>query len=155
VTALGPAPTAPGTFLCPRCGHALRDEQAWCLDCGLAARTRVHPPPSWRVPVALSCVVLALLAAGIAVALVTLLDTPQATPAPATVTVPATTATPPAATFPTTAPTPTTATPTVTTPPTATAPVLPTPPSAQGGATQPTTPLNGGGANGGGQGAVK
>lgn len=114
----------PGTLLCPRCGSALQGDQSWCLDCGLAARTRIHPPPSWRLPVLVTCVVLALLAAGIAVALVALLDTPQSTPAPATVTVPATATAPttPAATVPTattplaTAPTtvPTTTTPTVT-----------------------------------------
>lgn len=124
MTAVGqpPASRSAGTLLCPRCGTALGDEQAWCLECGLAARTRVHPPPSWRVPIALTCVVLALLAAGIAVALVTLLDTPETAPAPTTVVVPAA-STPPATTVPTTttpaatAPTvPTTSTPTTTTP---------------------------------------
>jgi hypothetical protein len=117
VTAVGRPPAAPGTLLCPRCGSALRDDQSWCLECGLAARTRVHPPPSWRLPIALTCVLLALAAAGIAVALVTLLDTPESAPAPTTVTVPAATA-PPAST-PTTVPT----TPTV---PTTTTPTTPT-----------------------------
>ena len=102
----GPAVArTPGALLCPRCGNTLRDDQGWCLECGLAARTRVHPPPSWRVPVVLTCVLLALLAAGIAVALVTLLDTPESTPAPTTVTVPAATTprpTTPSATVPTT-----------------------------------------------------
>jgi hypothetical protein len=108
VSALHPTPTTPGTFLCPRCGGALRHDQAWCLECGLAARTRIHPPPSWRVPVAVTCVALALLAAGIAFTLYTLLDTPQPPPAATTVTVPAT--------APTTVP-PTTTAPAVTTPP--------------------------------------
>lgn len=86
----------PGALLCPRCGSALRDEQAWCLECGYAARTRVHPPPSWRLPIAMTLVLLALLAAGIVLGLVTLLDRQDA-PAPATtVTVPA--AAPPATT---------------------------------------------------------
>jgi hypothetical protein len=137
VSAVRPSPTTPGTFLCPRCGNTLRDDQAWCLECGLAARTRVHPPPSWRLPVVLTCLALALLAAGIAVALVTLLDRPESTPAPATVTAPATT--PPAAT------TPTTPVATATTPapiaPGATAPTTPVPPAATTpGATTPTTP---------------
>jgi hypothetical protein len=131
VSAVRPSPTTPGTFLCPRCGNTLRDDQGWCLECGLAARTRIHPPPSWRVPVILTCVALALLAAGIAVALVTLLDTPQSTPAPATVTVPAATApttTPPAATATTTI-APQTTVPT-TTGPAATTPGTTTPPTA-------------------------
>jgi hypothetical protein len=129
VSAVGPPPMPPGALLCPRCGSTLRDDQSWCLECGLAARTRVHPPPSWRVPVVLSCVLLALLAAGIAVALVTLLDTPESTPAPATVTVPAANApapTTPAATVPTT----TVPTTTVLTVPTTTSPS--TTPSAGG-----------------------
>lgn len=103
MNALQPARTSPGTFLCPRCGSQLRDDQSWCLECGLAARTRVHPPPNWRLPVILTCVLLALVAAGIAVALTALLDDgPQPTPAAATVTVPASTApaTTPAATVP-------------------------------------------------------
>jgi hypothetical protein len=95
-----PSPTTPGALLCPRCGNALADEQGWCLECGLAARTRVHPPPNWRVPLLASVVALALLAAGIAVALVALLgkgDT--AAPAGTTITVPAPGAvTPPAGT---------------------------------------------------------
>jgi len=135
VTAIGGPPASPsaGTLLCPRCGSLLPDEQSWCLECGMAARTRIHPPPSWRLPIALTAVLLALLAAGIAVALVTLLDTPESAPPPATVTVPAATAPPAASTPATTVPTtispaattptvPTTTTPTVTTPTTATTP---------------------------------
>jgi hypothetical protein len=129
VTAVGRPPAAPGTLLCPRCGNALREDQSWCLECGLAARTRVHPPPSWRLPIAVTAVLLALLAAGIAVALVTLLDTPESAPPPATVTVPAasTPATvPPAATVPTTtSPAATTPTAPTTTSPTATTPTTP------------------------------
>jgi hypothetical protein len=120
VSALRPSPTTPGTFLCPRCGNTLRDDQSWCLECGLAARTRIHPPPSWRLPVILTCLLLALLAAGIAFALFTLLDTPESTPAPTTVTVPAATAPAPAATT--------------------TAPPITTPPTTVPQATTPTTP---------------
>jgi hypothetical protein len=86
----GPSPTTPGALLCPRCGNALADEQGWCLECGLAARTRVHPPPNWRLPVLATVVALALLAAGIAVALVALLGNgTTAAPAGTTITVPA------------------------------------------------------------------
>jgi len=134
VSALHPSPPAPDALLCPRCGATVRGDQGWCLECGFAARTRVHPPPSWRVPVVLTCVLLALLAAGIAVALVTLLDTPESTPPPATVTVPATASTP---TTPAAVPT----TPTVPTPTTPTA----TTPTTPGTATTPTTPSTGGG----------
>jgi len=113
VSAVERPPVASGTLLCPRCGSALREDQSWCLECGLAARTRVHPPPSWRLPIALACVLLALLAAGIAVALVTLLDTPETAPPPTTVIVPA--ATTPGST-PTTPTTPVPTVPTTTTP---------------------------------------
>jgi hypothetical protein len=124
VTAVGrpPASHSAGTLLCPRCGAPLRDEQSWCLECGLAARTRVHPPPSWRLPIVLTCVLLALLAAGIAVALVTLLDTPESRPAATTVTAPAAAAppvtSPPATSVPTvpTTPSPAATTPGATTP---------------------------------------
>jgi hypothetical protein len=139
VNAVRPSPTTPGALLCPRCGNTLREDQGWCLECGLAARTRVHPPPSWRLPVVLTCVLLALLAAGIAVALVTLLDTPESTPAPATVTVPAATApapTTPAATVPTTT-VPTTTVPATTVPTTPETPTTPTTTS-PGAATSPS-----------------
>lgn len=140
MSALQPSPPAPGTLLCPRCGSPLADDQSWCLECGLAARTRIHPPPSWRLPIALTGVLLALLAAGIAVTLVTLLDTPESTPPPATVTVPAAGSpapTTPATTVPTTpgATTPTTPTSPATTTPSATSPGATTPsPSPSGGA---------------------
>jgi hypothetical protein len=121
----------PGAILCPRCGTILRAEQGWCLECGLAARTRIHPPPSWRIPIATTLLVLVLLAAGISLALVALLDTtPPRTPA-ATVTAPATTG----ATTPQTLTTPTTATPSV-----GTIPQTPTSPSTTAPATTPTIP---------------
>ena len=142
MSAVRPSPTTPGTFLCPRCGNALGADQSWCLECGLAARTRVHPPPSWRIPVLLTCVALALLAAGIAVALVTLLDTPESTPAPTTVTLPAATAPPataPATTVPTTS-VPTTSVPATTVPGT----TLTTPATtAPGGGGAPAAPPSG------------
>jgi hypothetical protein len=143
VSAIRHRDVPPGTLLCPRCGSALRGDQSWCLECGLAARTRIHPPPSWRMPVLVTCVVLALLAAGIAVALVALLDKPQATPTATTVTVPATapatttpaatvpTATTPLATAPTTVPT--------TTVPTVTTPAVTTPATTPSGGASPRT----------------
>lgn len=137
-----PAPRV-GAILCPRCGTVLRAEQDWCLECGLAARTRIHPPPSRRVPIATLCVVLVLLAAGISLALVALLDTtPAPTPA-ATVTAPATTtagtpqtlttpktATSPASTIPQTPTVPSTTTPGIPSVPSTGVPPLPTPGSA-------------------------
>lgn len=137
-----PSPTTPGTLLCPRCGNALRHDQSWCLECGFGARTRVHPPPSWRIPVIATCLALVLLAAGIAVGSVALLDKHETTPPPATVTVPATVA-PPATTPGTTTPTETTPTvpgaTTPTTPTTLTTPSVPTTtsPKAPGGAAPP------------------
>lgn len=140
MSALHPPPTTPGTLLCPRCGNTLPDDQAWCLECGHAARTRVHPPPNWRLPVIATLLALALLAAGIAFALVALLDEPEPTPAPQTVTVPAATppaAPPPASTVPTTpAPVPETTTPTT---PGATTPDL-APPAATTPDAEPADP---------------
>jgi len=124
VSALQPPPIGSSALLCPRCGSTLREDQSWCLECGLAARTRVHPPPSWRIPIVLTLVLLALLATGIAIALVTLLDTPESTPAPATVTVPAASSSP-ASTATTTATVPGTPTVPATTAPEATAPAPP------------------------------
>jgi hypothetical protein len=35
---------------CPVCAAPLAAEQAWCLECGAAARTRIAPTPRrWRV----------------------------------------------------------------------------------------------------------
>jgi hypothetical protein len=64
-----PARTANAT--CPRCGAALASDQEWCLECG-TARTIIHRPPDWRIPIAIigSVVLLALL--GLAIALVNL-----------------------------------------------------------------------------------
>jgi len=43
-------------------------EQDWCLECGAPVTTRVVPPPGWRLPVAVGLAVLALLGAGLALA---------------------------------------------------------------------------------------
>jgi hypothetical protein len=37
---------------CARCGAGLEEDQEWCLECG-AARTLIHRPPDWRVPLAI------------------------------------------------------------------------------------------------------
>jgi hypothetical protein len=102
-----------GASACPRCGAALDAAQDWCLECGLAARTRVAPPPNWRLPLAaLAAVALAaVLAIVLAFALLTGNDNPVAptgtapvtspdTAPPATATVPAPAAAAPPATTP-------------------------------------------------------
>ena len=60
------APPAPGTIACPRCATTIGPDQAWCLECGAPARTRLVPTPNWRAPVAVLAVVILL--AGIALA---------------------------------------------------------------------------------------
>jgi hypothetical protein len=147
VSATRPSPTTPGAFLCPRCGGVLHHDQDWCLECGLAARTRIHPPPRWRLPIVATLVALALLAAGIAFALAALLDTSDR-PAAATAGATAATASAPAATVPGTAmapTTPTTVTPTTvvpsTTTPGASAPATPVPTTAAPPASTPSGPV--------------
>ena len=57
-----PPPTEPLTH-CPRCSAELAPAQDWCLQCGLAARTRLAPTPDWRIPL-IAAIVAALLGAG-------------------------------------------------------------------------------------------
>jgi uncharacterized iron-regulated membrane protein len=107
VTATAPAP-ARGTA-CPRCGAHLADDQAWCLNCGDAARTRLVPTPNWRLPLAVAAFVAALALLAIAISFIqltrddapvtpTAATAPAATPAPTTTAPPAATATTPGAT---------------------------------------------------------
>jgi uncharacterized OB-fold protein len=56
---------------CAACGEPLAPDQEWCLECG-AGRTLLRRPPSWRVPAAIVAFVLALVIAGLLVALVSL-----------------------------------------------------------------------------------
>lgn len=49
-------------------------EQDWCLECGNAVTTRVAPPPSWRIPVAVAVGTLALLALAVALTVSALSD---------------------------------------------------------------------------------
>jgi len=138
VNAQRPSPTTPGAFLCPRCGNTLRDDQAWCMECGLAARTRVDRPPNWKLPIAATLIALLLAAAAIAYTLVVLFDEKEVPATPATVT----TTLPPAAPAPApvTPPPADPVTPTTTsTTPGAVVPGTPTDPTATT-ATTPTTP---------------
>ena len=127
---------------CPRCGAPLDAGQDFCLRCGTAATTRVRRAPSWRIPVFVLVLLLALGAGGVAAAFVAVSDDAQTinvttrritrtvtaaptSPPPTQATTTATTATAPTApTTGTTGATPTATTPTTapTTSSTATAP---------------------------------
>ena len=126
-----PEPT--GEIPCPRCGARVPEDQDWCLECGLAARTVVAPTPKWRVPLIVAAVVGALALAAIAVAFVDLTEDPRTVPAPV-----ATTAAPPATTTPTVPAAP--APPGTTTPPAVTVPAPTTVPGGTGGAAAPDAP---------------
>ena len=60
-----------GDPYCAHCGTELDDDQEWCLECG-AARTLIHRPPDWRIPVAIAATILLLVLAGFAIALTNL-----------------------------------------------------------------------------------
>lgn len=45
-----PAPAGRPPIACPRCGATVAGDQSWCLECGLAARTRLASTPNWRAP---------------------------------------------------------------------------------------------------------
>ena len=60
-----------GDPYCAQCGTELHDDQEWCLECG-AARTLVHRPPDWRIPVAIAGTILLVVVAGFAIALINL-----------------------------------------------------------------------------------
>jgi hypothetical protein len=90
-----PSPTEPLTQ-CPRCSAPLDADHDWCLECGLAARTRLAPTPDWRIPLVAAIVAALLGVGGLAFAFVELtsddgpvVTTPATT---ATTTAPATTA---------------------------------------------------------------
>ena len=59
---------------CPRCSAEVRPEQDWCLECGTAARTRLAPPASWRIPVAVVATIALIAGLAMAVAFVALTD---------------------------------------------------------------------------------
>jgi hypothetical protein len=58
-----PVPPPAPVSHCARCRAPIAPAQDWCLQCGLAARTRLAPTPDWRVPL-LAALVAALLGAG-------------------------------------------------------------------------------------------
>jgi hypothetical protein len=123
-------------------------DQAWCLECGLAARTRLARTPNWRAPLVAAAVIGLAAMVALVVAFLVLtgdnapLPVTQTAPgatAPATTTVPVTT---PAVTTPTTTiPVPGTTTPpqTTTTTIVPTTPVVP-PTTPTTAVTTPTTP---------------
>jgi len=56
---------------CLRCGAELADDQEWCVECG-AARTLIHRPPDWRVPVVVVGAVIVLVLAAFLIAVISL-----------------------------------------------------------------------------------
>lgn len=69
------SPAAPLEPLrCPRCDAALRHDQDWCLECGAPARTRLAPPPDWRLPAVAVVTMVVLATAAFAFAFVRLTD---------------------------------------------------------------------------------
>jgi hypothetical protein len=135
------APAGRTPMTCPRCGATVESDQAWCLECGLAVRTRVAPVPNWRAPLVAAGVIGlgAIVALVIAFLTITGDNAPLPTTATAPVTVVDTTATTtvpgvtPGTTVPgatttatTTATVPATTTATVPATTTATVPAIPT-----------------------------
>jgi hypothetical protein len=59
---------------CPRCGRPVGGDQAWCLNCGAAARTRLVPTPGWRTPIAIALSLAVLAVAGLAYGFVALTE---------------------------------------------------------------------------------
>jgi cell division septation protein DedD len=113
VTAVETPPPAVEQRRCPRCGSELTPEQEWCLECGAGVGTTVVGPPSWRGPVAIVAVLLAIAAAALVLALVELAgDAEQVAEQPAPTAQAPVTPTQTAAPAPTTTPESTTLTPT-------------------------------------------
>jgi hypothetical protein len=104
VSAVADPPRPDEATTCPRCGAPIAPEQEWCVECGTAARTRIVRPPSWRGPVALVAVLVALVGAGLAVAFVEATDHGSGPLRPATTPVASTPAPAPAAPAPTATP---------------------------------------------------
>jgi hypothetical protein len=109
VTAVETPPPAPAqeTRRCPRCGAELTPQQEWCLSCGADVSSTIAAPPSWRGPVALVGVLLAIAVAALILALVELAGDPEQvavqpapTPAPTAAATPAPTVAPESTTIP-------------------------------------------------------
>jgi SPOR domain len=103
VTAVETPPSAPAeeTRRCPRCGAELTPQQEWCLSCGADVSSSIAAPPSWRGPVVIVGLLLAVAVVALILALVELAGDPEqvaqqpaATPAPTAATTPAATVTP-------------------------------------------------------------
>jgi len=62
-----PAPSLLASESCSSCGAWLAEDQEWCLECG-AARTRIQPPPDWRIGVAIVAGVIAVIVVVVAIA---------------------------------------------------------------------------------------
>jgi hypothetical protein len=77
---------------CPRCAAPLEPDHDWCLQCGLAARTRLAPTPDWRIPLVAAIVAGLLGAGGLAFAFVELTSDDGPVVTTTTATTPATTA---------------------------------------------------------------
>ena len=93
----------PAPRQCPRCGAAMTEEQEWCLRCGAAVGTRIATAPGWRVPLAITGLLVVLAAIAVAIAIIQLADdtdqvagnvTPTPTPTPSAVATPTPTSTP-------------------------------------------------------------
>lgn len=63
----GPAPGFLASERCRACGAWLAEDQEWCLECG-AARTRIEPPPDWRIGLAIVAAAIAVVAVLVAIA---------------------------------------------------------------------------------------
>jgi hypothetical protein len=46
------SPRTPHDDRCSQCDAELEEDQEWCVECG-AARTLIHRPPDWRIPLAI------------------------------------------------------------------------------------------------------
>jgi hypothetical protein len=130
VSALPATREPEGTIPCPRCDAAVGPDQAWCLLCGTAARTRLVPTPNWRAPIVVLALIAVLAGLVLALAFVSLTnDSEPAAPAnsqapspangagapqPSTATPPPAATTPPPSATTTAPPTTTGATPTTT-----------------------------------------
>jgi hypothetical protein len=102
-----PPPAEQETRSCPRCGAELTAEQEWCLNCGADVSSTIAAPPSWRGPVAVVGLLLAIVAVALILALVELAgdaeqvaQQPAATATPPPVATPAPTVTPQSTTIP-------------------------------------------------------
>ena len=65
------APEKAAGVPCDRCGGPMAGDQEWCFQCG-RARTVIHRPPDWRIPVAVIAAVVLLVLAAFAIALINL-----------------------------------------------------------------------------------